>query len=86
MLGILLWTFSDSKSFDAFIPGGVFLGLGGPFSYYTAVHVTDLLTKYRTLFVALYSGFWVAGGLVLSILEVCFLEKSTPFPSVFIHC
>ena len=28
MIGLILWTISDSKSFDGFIPGGAFLGLG----------------------------------------------------------
>lgn len=65
-----MWTVSDSKTTDMWIPGAIFLGFGGSLTFYANFHIVNLLTTYRTLVVSLISGIWNAGGLNMSLVQV----------------
>lgn len=45
---------------------------GGAFSYYANVHATDLLTTWRTLMLSMLTGLWIAGGIVLCIVQLLY--------------
>lgn len=45
---------------------------GGAFSYYANVHVTDLLTTWRTLLLSMFTGLWIAGGIVLCVVQILY--------------
>lgn len=65
-----MWTVSDSKATDLWIPGAIFLGFGGSLTFYANFHIVNLLTTYRTLVISLISGIWNAGGLNMCLIQV----------------
>ena len=40
--------------------------------------MTELLTTYRTFFLSMFTGLWIAGGIVLCIVQVLYFYAGVP--------
>ncbi|KAL9094424.1 MAG: hypothetical protein Q9165_003274 [Trypethelium subeluteriae] len=55
-LGALSMAFADSLPFDAYIPGYLFLALGGPFVFISSFQLSNTFPRYSGLILALLTG------------------------------
>lgn len=55
-LGALLLSFGASLSFDAYIPGFLLLGVGGPFIFASALHLANAFPTHSTLILSALTG------------------------------
>lgn len=55
-LGALLFAFADSLPIDAYIPGYLFMALGGPFTFISSFQLSNTFPQYSGLILALLTG------------------------------
>ena len=56
VIGSLLLAFAEQASFDAYIPGYLFLALGGPFVFISSFQLSNTFPKHSGLILALLTG------------------------------
>lgn len=56
MLGALSMAFADSLPFDGYVPGYLFLALGGPFVFISSFQLSNTFPRYSGLILALLTG------------------------------
>ena len=80
-IGSLLFAFSGQLPFDGFIPGYLFLGLGGPFIYISSFQLSHAFPKHSGLILALLTGAFDSSSAVFLIYRIIYQwseEKFSP--------
>eukprot|EP00736_Rhodelphis_marinus_P003631 Rmarinus@m.1962 len=70
VIGILLLAVSDSKEFDAFLPGLSLLGLGGPTVQTSAFHLCNLFPSQKALVICLLTGSYQFSFMVFLVFQL----------------
>eukprot|EP01126_Amoeba_proteus_P044655 TRINITY_DN4970_c0_g1_i8.p1 TRINITY_DN4970_c0_g1~~TRINITY_DN4970_c0_g1_i8.p1 ORF type:complete len:410 (-),score=45.25 TRINITY_DN4970_c0_g1_i8:157-1386(-) len=68
LLGSLLFAFSSSTGFDAYLPGFLFIGIGGPPIVFSFMHLSNLFPAYKGTIITLFNVGLDASSLMFQLL------------------
>jgi hypothetical protein len=72
--GLFLMAYSDSKTFDAFLPGMIMLSFGGTGLWYGHASIATLFTTRRRSIISSLSALWILGGTVVLAFQVFYFN------------
>ncbi|KAJ5605228.1 hypothetical protein N7510_010382 [Penicillium lagena] len=79
-IGALLFAFAAKMPFDGYIPGYLFLSLGGPFIFISSFHLSNTFPKRSGLILSMLTGAFDASSAVFLILRL--LNENTHVVSI----
>ncbi|MCJ1359685.1 MAG: hypothetical protein MMC33_009687 [Icmadophila ericetorum] len=78
-VGSLLWAFAPQLPFDAYIPGYLFLALGGPFIFISSFHLSNTFPKHSGLILALLTGAFDSSSAVFMFYRITYTASHARF-------
>lgn len=78
-LGSLLFAFAKDLPFDGFIPGYLFLALGGPFVFISSFQLSNAFPRYSGLILALLTGAFDSSSALFLVFRVIFEDTNGEF-------
>ncbi|KAI1814491.1 FMP42 protein [Poronia punctata] len=78
-IGSCFMAFAESVSFDAFLPGYLFLALGGPFTYISSFQLSNAFPRSSGLILALLTGAFDASSALFLLYRVIFQRTDGAF-------
>ncbi|KAI9654231.1 MAG: hypothetical protein M1821_006759 [Bathelium mastoideum] len=78
-LGALSMAFADSLPFDGYIPGYLFLALGGPFVFISSFQLSNTFPRYSGLILALLTGAFDTSSAVFLIYRLIYQASNERF-------
>ncbi|KAL5119398.1 hypothetical protein ACEQ8H_002667 [Pleosporales sp. CAS-2024a] len=78
-IGSLLFAFASDLSFDAYIPGYLFLALGGPFIFISSFQLSNTFPQYSGLILALLTGAFDTSSAIFLIYRLIYQGTNASF-------
>ncbi|KAH9862779.1 hypothetical protein J1614_010872 [Plenodomus biglobosus] len=78
-LGALLFAFASQLPFDAYIPGYLFLALGGPFIFISSFQLSNTFPQYSGLILALLTGAFDTSSAVFLVYRLIYQATDNSF-------
>lgn len=78
-LGALLFAFAEELAFDAYIPGYLFMALGGPFIFISSFQLSNTFPQYSGLILALLTGAFDTSSAIFLIYRLVYQATASSF-------